>query len=161
MTLAATKPFVTLTAADLMSRDVVTIPQHLSLRKAAHLLSSANVTGAPVIDGRGVCVGVISATDFIHLAEMESSPKTRERSECVCSEWQVIEVENLPTDEVCCFMTPDPVTVTAETEITELARMMLDAHIHRVIVVDAQRRPVGIVSTTDMLAAIAYAEHIL
>jgi CBS-domain-containing membrane protein len=161
MTSTATKPFVTLTAADLMSRDVITIPKHLSLRKAAHLLSNANVSGAPVIDGRGVCVGVISATDFIHLADAEGCPKGRERTECVCSEWQVVEVENLPADEVGCFMTPDPVMVTPDTDITDLARMMLDAHIHRVIVVDKDRCPVGVVSTTDILAAVAYAEHIL
>lgn len=154
-----TKPFVTLTAADLMSRDVVTIPQHLSLRKAAWLLSNANVTGAPVIDGRGVCVGVISATDFIHLAGAERSSAKPEKSQCVCSEWQVVELENLPADEVCCFMTPDPVTIKPNTSIVELARMMLDAHIHRVIVVDAQRQPIGIVSSTDVLAAVANAEH--
>jgi len=159
MTALAMKPFVTLTAADLMSHDVVTIPQHFSLQKAAHLLSNANVTGAPVIDARGVCVGVLSATDFIHLADVEGCLSTRDRAECVCSEWQVVEVANLPADEVTCFMTPDPVTVTPKTGITDLARLMIDAHIHRVIVVDAQRRPVGIVSTTDILAAVAYSEH--
>jgi CBS-domain-containing membrane protein len=159
MTTTATKPFVTITAADVMSRDVVTIPKHMSVRKAAHLLANARVTGAPVIDERGVCVGVISATDFVHLAEANAGHKKALPCECVCSEWQVVELENLPPDEVCCFMTPDPVTVKPNVGITELARMMLDAHIHRLIVVDAQRRPVGVVSTTDVLAAVAYAEH--
>ncbi len=37
--------------------------------------------------------------------------------------------------------------------------MMLDAHIHRIIVVDAGRRPVGVLSTTDVLAAVANAGH--
>jgi drug/metabolite transporter (DMT)-like permease len=54
MNTTTTKPFATLTAGDLMSHDVVAIPQHLSVRKAAHLLSDARVTGAPVIDGLGV-----------------------------------------------------------------------------------------------------------
>ncbi len=161
MNATAMKPFVTLTAADLMSRDVVTIPQHLSLRKAAHLLANAQVTGAPVIDGRGVCVGVISATDFVHLADCDHEPPDRQRNQCVCSEWQVVDVENLPADEVSCFMTPDPVTVKQNIGIVDLARKMLDAHIHRVIVVDAQGRPGGIVSSTDVLAAVAFAEHIL
>jgi CBS-domain-containing membrane protein len=155
----AMKPFVNLTAADIMSHDVVAIPQHLSVRKAAHLLANANVTGAPVIDGLGVCVGVISATDFVHLADAERRHVSRPRSECVCSEWQVVEVENLPNDEVRDYMTPDPVTVRPSIRLTELARMMLDAHIHRLIVVDAQGRPVGVVSSTDVLAAVAYAEH--
>jgi predicted transcriptional regulator len=38
--------------------------------------------------------------------------------------------------------------------MSDLARMMLDAHIHRVIVVDEQNRPVGVVSSTDILAAV-------
>jgi CBS-domain-containing membrane protein len=158
MTALETKPFTSLTAADLMSSDVVTIPSHLSLRKAAHLLSNANVTGAPVVDSRGVCIGVISATDFVHLADSERCASSRDTKECVCSEWQVVNVENLPLDEVVCFMTPDPVTVRPNCSITDLARMMLDAHIHRVIVIDAQRRPVGVVSSTDIIAAVAYAE---
>jgi CBS-domain-containing membrane protein len=35
--------------------------------------------------------------------------------------------------------------------------MKLDADIHRVIVVDKEDRPIGIVSSTDVLAAMAYA----
>jgi len=31
---------------------------------------------------------------------------------------------------------------------------MLDAHIHRIIVVDEDQHPVGVISSTDMLAAI-------
>jgi CBS domain-containing protein len=120
---------------------------------------NANVTGAPVIDGLGVCVGVISATDFVHLADAERRHVSRVKSDCVCSEWQVVEVENLPNDEVRDYMTPDPVTVRPSIRLTELARKMLDAHIHRLIVVDAQGRPVGVVSSTDVLAAVAYAEH--
>jgi CBS domain-containing protein len=34
--------------------------------------------------------------------------------------------------------------------------MMLDAHIHRVVVVDKERRPLGVVSSTDVLAAVNY-----
>jgi CBS-domain-containing membrane protein len=152
------RPFVTLTAADVMSEDVVAIPQHISLRAAAHMLGNAHVTGAPVIDERGVCVGVLSATDFVRWAEKEHHPMVHPCGECVCSEWQVVEVEYLPADEVSGYMTPDPVTVKPSTLITEVARMMLDAHIHRVVVVDHQERPVGIVSSTDVLAAVAYAD---
>src|SRR6516162_6653785 len=75
---------------------------------------------------------------------------------CVLVDWQVVEVEKLPTDEVRRFMTPDPVTARPATSIRILARMMIDAHIHRVIVVDEERRPIGVVSSTDLLATLAY-----
>jgi CBS-domain-containing membrane protein len=77
----------------------------------------------------------------------------------VLSDWQVVTVEELPTEEVRHFMTPDPVMVTPDTPIADLARWMVDAHIHRVIVVDAQRRPIGIVSSTDILASVAHAGY--
>jgi CBS-domain-containing membrane protein len=32
---------------------------------------------------------------------------------------------------------------------------MCDAHIHRVVIVDERRRPVGVVSSMDVLAAVA------
>jgi CBS domain-containing protein len=77
---------------------------------------------------------------------------------CVLVGWQVVEVEKLPTDEVRRFMTPDPVTVQPTTSVRTLARMMIDAHIHRIVVVDEARRPVGVVSSTDLLAILAYSE---
>ena len=58
-------------------------------------------------------------------------------------------------DQVGQYMTQDPVTVPPDSPIGDLARMMTDVHIHRVIVVDAEGRPVGVVSSTDVLAALA------
>jgi CBS domain-containing protein len=75
---------------------------------------------------------------------------------CVLVDWQVVDVEKLPTDEVQRFVTPDPVTAQPNTSIRVVARMMIDAHIHRIIVVDKGRRPIGVVSSTDVLAALAY-----
>jgi CBS domain-containing protein len=57
-------------------------------------------------------------------------------------------------------MSSDPVTASPETAVRTLARMMIDAHIHRLIVVDEDRKPVGVVSSTDLLARIADAKHI-
>lgn len=66
---------------------------------------------------------------------------------------EVESVEGMVSD----FMTADPVTASPETTIARLAQMMVDAHVHRLIIVDAQRRPLGIVSTTDVVAAVARA----
>jgi CBS domain-containing protein len=74
---------------------------------------------------------------------------------CVLVDWQMVDVEKLPTDEVRRFMTSDPVTALPETSIRVLARMMIDAHVHRVIVVDEERIPIGVVSSMDVMAALA------
>ena len=155
----ATKPLLDLTAHDLMSTALVTISEEMSLRAAARLLYQSCISGAPVVDKEGRCVGVISATDFVAWAgKYETSAQARPAgSACVYSPWQVVDAEALPTDEVRRYMTADPVTVLPLTPIGELARKMVNAHIHRLIVVDGQDRPVGIVSSTDILAAVGYA----
>jgi len=77
---------------------------------------------------------------------------------CVLVDWQMVELEKLPADDVHRYMTPDPVTTQCDIGIRVLARMMIDAHIHRIIVVDEEQRPVGVVASTDILAAMANSE---
>ena len=198
------KPFLNLTAEDLMSRDVLTLPQAMSLRTAAHLLWRDRISGAPVVDAEGRCVGVLSTTDLLRWAGEDgpgAEPRpirtcpyqtqgrllngqeavicTRAEGECplqvmqpttggrhtavcrmphdVLSDWQQV-IEDAPAGEVGAYMTSDVVTVEPGALLTDLARMMLDAHIHRVIVTDAEGRPVGVVTSTDVLAAVASAE---
>jgi CBS domain-containing membrane protein len=159
--LATGKPLADLTASDLMSRDLVLIPKHMDLRTAARILSRAQVSGAPVIDSAGALAGVISATDFLNRAREDGHERARTCSQpCVCADWQMVNAESLPPDSVGAHMTRDPVTAAATANIHELARQMLDAHIHRVIIVDVDNRPVGIVSSTDILAALAREEGI-
>lgn len=158
VTALSSKPLLSLCASDLMSRDVVMIPREMSVQGAARLLSRAQVSGAPVVDAAGVCVGVISSTDFVHYAETEPVAK-KEGGTNLCSAWQIMEEGNYPQSSVADLMTSDPVTASPNATIGELAHMMLDAHIHRVVVVDQNEHPVGIVSATDVLAALARAEE--
>lgn len=156
MPLHTTERLEELTAADLMSCNMLLIPRHMSLRTAARLLTEAGISGAPVVDDVGVCVGVISAADFVHWAE--GGPGRRPACpEAMATAWQLLPPDSLPAEEVDAYMTRDPVTVPPTTPLGDLARAMVDAHIHRVVVADRERRPVGVVSSIDVLAAVARA----
>jgi CBS domain-containing protein len=200
-------PLLALTAADLISRPIVAVSPDLSLREAAHVLIRNRISGLPIVDKDGQCIGVLSATDLLRATEgpggairLPSHPLPitccfqekhwgppgggvrctlpsgicplqvqREGADgqrvlvcsdpcCVLADWQVVQSGDTPADEVRHYMTAGPVTVPATTPIRELSRLMVDAHMHRVIVVDEERRPVGVVSSTDVLAAVAYAD---
>jgi CBS domain-containing protein len=143
-----------------MSRELTVVPQDMTLPAAAHVLSRAGVSGAPVVDEKGRCVGVLSTTDFVHfVGDTKSHPRQAAIPGCerVC-EWQLINGSVLPPDAVRLHMTADPVTADGQTPVSDLARRMLDAHIHRIVVVDEQIRPIGVVSSTDILAAVAYSD---
>jgi nucleotide-binding universal stress UspA family protein/CBS domain-containing protein len=196
---AHTKPLLALTAGDLMTGPVEVIHQRTTLPEAARLLLHARVSGAPVVDDEGRCVGVLSATDLARWVESSQTGGRPESSQvqtcryldgehctlpvgacpiqgvgrptggneapvcrmphCVFSDWQVV-IEALPAQEVLRYMTADPVLISPETPLAKVARMMVDAQIHRLIVVDPERRPVGVVSGTDVVAAVArFAAH--
>jgi CBS domain-containing protein len=202
---ATMRPLTSLTAGDLMSSDVIQVPETMPLREAARLLLQHQISGAPVVDPDGACVGVLSVTDLAHWIQNKNGgsakknaaqpltclfqrkhyePNGEVRTLCtlpfevcplqrkergaggkehvfcidphaVLADWQMVEVEQLPAEAVGQLMTADPVMVDPDTPVTELARKMIDAHIHRIIVVDEQRRPIGIVSGTDILAHVA------
>jgi CBS-domain-containing membrane protein len=200
--IATPRPLTALRASDLMSRDLISVSHETSLREAGRLLLLHQISGLPVVEPGGTCVGVLSTTDLLRWAIQQSggsSPRVAGRpSSCIfqlkhqegngeervlctlpldvctlqrqngenvfCSQphevladWQVVNIEQLPTENVGQFMTPDPVTVAVDTPLAELAQRMVDAHVHRVVVVDRHSRPVGLVSSTDVLAGIARA----
>jgi CBS domain-containing protein len=147
------KPLLALTAGELMTRDVVRLPQEMSVRDAARLLLQNSVGGAPVVDAEGKCVGVLSAIDILRL--------TAQRDDAARAAFPPppgVEVEALPAGQVRRCMTADPVTATPQTPIRTLARWMIDAQLDRVVIVDGGHRPIGVVSSTDILAAVAYAD---
>jgi CBS domain-containing protein len=156
-TVRATKtPFLTLTAADLMTAPVMTLPPNTSLRDAARLLSESDVSGAPVVDAGGRCLGVISSSDFVTCVGNEGELGRQTKSISFIAPWaEVINIDESPDDEICRFMTAPPVVIKPETPIGQLAQKMVDAHIHRVLVAADGQEPCGIVTSTDVLAGVA------
>jgi len=149
---AAPRPLLALTAADLMISPVVTIPQGTSLREAARLLHRSNISGAPVVDPQGRCLGVLSSSDFLTWAGTEGPEVS------FIAPWgEMINIEDAPDNEIRHYMTVQPVTVAPATPLGEMAQKMVDAHIHRLLVVAEGGRPCGIVTSTDILAAIGRA----
>lgn len=81
-------------------------------------------------------------------------------SECaepntMLADWQCVRTESLPAESVRHYMTTGAVTADAGTAAVELAKKMGRFCIKRVIIVDEQERPVGVVSSSDLIAAIA------
>lgn len=155
------KPFADLTATDLMTADVITVSRHMSLRAAAHLLAQAGVSGAPVLDDAGRCVGVLSKSDLVRF--LDRGPR-----ECRCqgllrkdifADWQVDDLECLPAEEVGNYMTPKVVTAGPMTSVADLARILLHHRIHRVLITDTHHRIAGVVSSMDILGAVAVCEE--
>lgn len=145
---------------DAMSREVVTLPVHATMSEASQILIKAGVTGAPVVDEFDHCVGVLSDYDFMRrdrpregwcgvAMDPDGSSETAEARD------QRYWVEFGAEDLVDRFMNKAPQTISEKLSLLDAAEYMIGSHIHRLIVVDENSRPVGIVSTFDVLKAIA------
>lgn len=55
-----------LRALDLMTRSPITVPAEMKVGALCDLLQERNINGAPVVDGRGHLVGVVTQEDIIY-----------------------------------------------------------------------------------------------
>jgi CBS-domain-containing membrane protein len=153
--------FRRLNARDLMGEIAVMIPQQMTLRDAACLLSGAEVCSAPVTDANGHCIGILSASAFVSWVAKGHDTGTIANAfqGCVWSDWQVLGEEANRKDEVCRHMEAARPLATPETSLPELLRGMAATGAHLVIVVDPERRPLGIVSAAHVLAVLVHEEE--
>ncbi len=117
---------------DLMSRPVETVAPETTVRAAAATLLEHAVGAAVVVDDDGRLAGILTATDVLRLVDAGRSPDTP--------------VEGL--------MRTDVVTTSRDTPAATVAETMLDRLVHHVPVVE-DGRPVGMVTTMDLTAALA------
>ena len=145
----------TKTAADIMTKEPVCISPDMSLREFLELLSDNEISGAPVINAQGKVIGVASSTDLIRrLAEgtLDVSPAQmfdllgdQGGSDFNLEADVVLSVEDI--------MSEDPVTVPLSASVQAIAKRMSSDSIHRVIVIDSEGFPVGIIPSLDVLRA--------
>ncbi len=148
-----------LTVRDLMQPEVTAVSVHDTLAVAAATLTAAGRSAAPVVDSHGHCVGLLTASDFLRrAAEVGSGDDPGfllSRAGAGSSDnWHPAP---LTTELVDRWMSPAVQGVSPETLLIDLAHMLCAAHLHRLPVLDERGRVLGIVSTLDLVAALAKA----
>jgi CBS-domain-containing membrane protein len=145
------------TAAELMTRNPVSINQKATLKEALALFINKGFTVAPVIDNRGRAVGVLSGSDIlVHDREKveylvpaeETSPMVTRDGEAIRSGFQV---ENVDKTRVAELMTPAVFSVRPETPAATVVAELLRLNVHHLFVVDHAGTLVGVISTLDIL----------
>jgi CBS domain-containing protein len=129
-----------LSAGDLMTIDPVVVAVDAPIEQAERLILDFGVSGLPVVDRDGDVLGVVSQTDFMHLADPDVRTLVHHKSSGI----RVGEVMSRP-----------PVTVGLSTPLAEAARLMVSERVHRVVVVDDQQRPLGVLSAMDFVTLFA------
>ena len=139
---------------DIMTKEVISVSPNTEIVKAAKILLENRINGMPVIDAFGRLVGIICQSDLVAQQKGIPIPSvfTLLESFIPLTSMKRIdkEMEKIAALTVKEAMTLEPVTVSPETEIEEVAKLMVDKKFHTLPVVDGGK-VVGIVGKEDVL----------
>jgi CBS domain-containing protein len=143
---------------DIMATEVVCVDPQDTVREALELMLSNHVSALPVVDGRGTCVGVLSTTDILHLTqELDDELTALNRAQGPTHQLLIerLSASDMATESVQAVMTDSVIHVGPASTVARAAAEMVRHHVHRVIVINDERRVVGIVSAMDVLRALS------
>ena len=146
-----------LTAADLMTREVITVHPETGLREAALRLVKARISGMPVVDEHHRVVGIISEGDLVRWTE-ELTPQQSWWLNMLADGFDLAPefLEQIRSVHaiVRAVMHTGVITVQESTPARDIAKLMSEHHFKRVPVVK-DGRLVGIVARADLVKALA------
>jgi CBS-domain-containing membrane protein len=116
------------TARELMTSNVITIPAESSTHEAARLLADHRISGLPVLASDGSIAGLLSVYDLL------AKPGAR----------------------VSDIMSREVTTVRDTASLSSVRAVLVSQHLRRVPVVDSLIRLVGIISLGDLVRELAY-----
>jgi CBS domain-containing protein len=127
------------TVGDLMALDPIVVARWAPVTDAAKILDEYDISGLPVVGEAGDLVGVISETDLVRARA----------TEWLWSNWTGLQVRHL--------MTSPPLTISESASVETAAVLMERDHVHRLVVVadDDPTVPIGVISTSDLVRALA------
>ena len=128
--------FGSLRCSEIMSHDVVSVLPSTPAQEAWQRMIRHAVKALPVVDAQGRLLGIVTLHDFFVGHDVAAGVAGR-------AAWLVGDI-----------MTTDVLTAAPAQELVDLMHAFSDGGRHHLPVVDEQRRPVGMLTQSDMVAAL-------
>ena len=141
-----------------MTRQVILARPDMRVNNLVEIFLQNKISCTPVADDDNNLVGIVTKTDILgHIMHIDLDLTLKVALKDILgahhdgTEIEIASVADLRVDEI---MTSNPITAEETTPVKELAAMMIDNAIHR-IVIQREGKIVGIVSTLDLLYHVA------
>ena len=135
-----------LTAREIMTRDVVTVFPHTSLRYVAKLLAEHHISGVPVVDDDHNLIGIVTENDLLQWSD-EPSEKQAWWLNMLAEGFELapefLDIVRSEREKVRTVMKVDVATVAEEMPVADIAKLLIGAKL------------VGIVTRADLVRALA------
>jgi CBS domain-containing membrane protein len=145
-----------LRCADIMSRELQTVQYGTPLQEAWALLRQHHIKALPVVDGAQRVIGIVTMADFMRGAALDLHEGFAERLRQL--------IRATPTSHsdkpevVGQIMTRQVRVASAERPLAELVPLFSDTGHHHIPIVGEQTRLVGIITQSDLVAALSQVE---
>ena len=128
--------------AGVMSTDVASITEGLTVEQAWHFLEAHGVGQVPVVNAQGVLVGLFTRAELLRTDRLPGADSH-------ALAWRALLMQNIED----LMISPVP-SVTADTDIRRVARVLLDTGLPGLPVADEHGRVNGFISRSDILRAV-------
>jgi CBS-domain-containing membrane protein len=143
-----------LKAKDIMTRNVISVHPDMEIANAAALLFEHHINGVPVVDKDEKLIGILCQSDLIAQQQTIPIPSLFTFLDGYIPFTSLKKVEKtgqkIAALTVADAMTPDPVTVSPETDIETIATLMVNKNFHSIPVVEGSQ-VVGMIGKEDIL----------
>ena len=144
--------FGVITCADIMSRDIVSAEFGTELEPAWQLMRNHRVVALPVLNRARRVIGIVTQTDFLEHGGLDSYSGMRSQLQRFLRKSGVTHTEK--AEVVGQIMSHHPTTARLDTPIVDLVPLMANSGFHHIPIVDAEDRFAGIITQSDLVAAL-------
>ena len=153
-----------LLARDVMQSAVLAVPSDLTVADLGDFLITHRIGGVPVID-EGILVGIVSRSDIVRAASLDRSLAGIALEGVEQAEFAPAEAPEpiallrgatraVESRAVRDIMVVDPVTVPLDAPIADVARVLSERHLHRVLVTEGTAVR-GVITALDLVRLVA------
>lgn len=143
-----------ITAKEVMEVNVISLTPDTDITAAAEILLNNHINGVPVVDNENTLVGILCQSDLIFQQKPLSLPPILTFLDGIfplrSSKKIEAELEKMAAVTVAQAMVKDPVTVSPDTPVSEVAALMVEKHFHTIPVVEAGKIK-GVIGKEDIL----------
>ncbi len=141
-------------AKDIMTTDVITAEESMSVKDLAKLLYENKISGVPVFDDKGQVIGVATESDLIDQNKKVHIPTVV----AILDSFVFLEnpeklekdIKKMAATNVGDICSHELVSVKPDTPLDEVATLMAERQIHTLPVMDGEKL-VGVIGKTDII----------
>ena len=143
-----------LTASDIMTKEVITVQEDMTIEALGRIFIEKRISGAPVLDNKGKLVGVVTENDLVRKNSRLHIPTVVRIFDAFVPlgstdrvEEEIRRISASKVSEIC---SRTVVTVAPDATLQDVSSLMFEKGVHLIPVVDAGRI-VGIIGKIDII----------